>query len=62
MIELFVTCLIMAGVVCAAYSVAGGIAAVQKPEEPTHSKESGSAVGLSLVFGLLALIVAVILL
>lgn len=62
MIELFIACLLMAGIVGAAYSVAGGIDAVVKPDEPTHSAQSERAVGWSLVFGLLAIIVAVVLL
>ena len=62
MIELFITCLLMAGIVAAGYSVAGGIDAVVKPDEPTHSEESTTAVGLSLVFGVAALVLAAVLL
>ena len=63
MIELFVTCLLMLGAIAAANSVSHGIDAAVHPEKPVeHVEESAQSVGWSLVFGVLALIVAVILL
>ena len=63
MIELFVTCLLMLGAFCAANTVAWGIDSIDHPERAAeHIEEAEHSLGWSLVFGLLALIVAVILL
>ena len=63
MIELFVTCLLMLGAIAAANSVSWGIDSIDHPERAAeHIKEAEQSVGWSVVFGVLALILAVILL
>ena len=62
MLELFLSCLIMAAGVCAALSVAN---AINKPETQEEAKkdikQSESAVGLMFAFGITALLIILLL-